>query len=321
MQFNPLDFNGTTFLIFYVIVLALGLGIQILLRHWLWTPSLLPDSSGKPRKPLSVYQLAFLRGGELAVAQVGIVELLNRGWIEAHVGLGRFRAVGETNRQSLTSLDDVPLTLMHACQSGDGLLPGKIRSELKFSVQRIKNQLELLGLVPSSLARFSTLLSSFVVFGSIVGLGIAKIVIGLERGKPVEFLIVLVVVAAILGIVLATSRRINALGREQLEDSRRELASSKPNKKDESSMGNHLFDQVSLATLSVAVLGLTAVGGQDFVDPNSKSLLQRAEASAGAGSSGCGSAGCGGGSSGGDGGGCGGGGGGCGGGGCGGCGS
>lgn len=312
MQLNPLDFNGPTFLVFFLVLLLLGIVIQVLVRGWLLAPSMGPNQSGKPTKPLSLYELAYFRGRVVAVGQVGIVELLNKRLIEPDINSGRFRAVGVVDHGTLKSMDDVPATLLRACQSGTGLLPGAIRNEIKFSTERIRSNLEQMGLVPSFAARFWTAGASLMVFGSINLLGLSKLMVGLERDKPVGFLMLLLVATLVLGVLLALSKHLNAAGRRRLDDAQTELGRVPPAESQGKSDVQPSFDASSMMVMSIAVMGLSATGSQYLVDSDSRSLLERAEKSANGSGSGCGASGCGGGD--------GGGGGGCGGGGCGGCG-
>jgi uncharacterized protein (TIGR04222 family) len=311
MELNPLNFNGPTFLAFFLVLLALGSAVQVLLRSWLTTPSMMPNRSGQPPKPLSLYELAYLRGQAVAIGQVGIVELLNQRLIEPDAQSGRFRAIGMVDRGALKSLDDVPAMLLRACQSGSGLLPGAIRKEVAFTAQRLRNNLELMGLVSNPATRFWTAGTSTMIFGSIILLGVSKLFVGLERDKPVGFLIILLLTALVLGILLGITKHVTAAGQQRLVDSRCELGQIKPADSLNPNAQQHHVDATSMAAMSMAVLGLSATGSQFMLDPESKRLLDRAERSAATSGSGCGATGCGG---------DGGGGGGGGGGGCGGCG-
>jgi uncharacterized protein (TIGR04222 family) len=211
-------------------------------------------------------------------------------------------------------LEEVPAALLRVCQSGDGLAPGQLKHEIGFLAGRIRQGLEQAGLVVSSETRWLISLSSWGLFGAIVVMGSAKIYVGIERGKPVLFLLCMVVAAIVLGWLMARSRHRTLAGQHRLDESRRELQQFKKRLQSEPSWG--MADAATSAALGVAVLGVASASQQSLLDPSAAQLLERSERAAQSWSTGCGS-GCGGG---GGGGGVGVGGGGDGGGGCGGCG-
>jgi uncharacterized protein (TIGR04222 family) len=314
MELNPLNFNGPTFLSFFTVLLFVGIVVQVLVRTLLLAPLARPSQTGKPPQPLSLYELAYLRGQALAVGQVGIIELLNQRLIEPDLQTGRFRAIGIVDRRSANLLPEVPATLLRACQSGAGLKPGAIRKEISFAAERLRDNLEQLGLVHSSVTRFGTAGTSALVFGSLLVLGMSKLLVGLERDKPVGFLILMLVAALLLAILMGCTKHLNSAGQKRLEETRNELGKETPMKSPNPRSDSPLMDPSSVAVMSIAVLGLSATGSTFFLDADSRRLLDQAQKSAATSGTGCGATGCGGGDGGG-------GGGGCGGGGCGGCGS
>jgi uncharacterized protein (TIGR04222 family) len=290
---NPLDLTGPEFLWFIVVMMAVALVAGLFMRRWDPNDTVLDDQAA----PLEPHELAFLNGGQkqmlqavlAGMIQAGELEVRRRGTGAVSTGERRLRAVGAAPN------DAIGLgRLIHREAGVDGGLaitdlPRVVASFAK----RTKQALEDRGLVSSGLARLLPAAPMLLV----LLLGIAKVCVGVNRDRPVGFLVVLAIVATVAAVLLAKPPLLTNHGQRVLRRWKSEHASLRK-------IGAEA-DALDPATLMLAV----ALFG---IASSSTPQLNELRAAVGPGnrSSGCGSS-CGGS-------GCGGGGGGCGG--CGGCG-
>jgi uncharacterized protein (TIGR04222 family) len=287
---RAMDLRGPEFLGFFALlfgtVLALGLGFRRLLRA--------PDDEPAPRElDLDPYEIAYLAGGEPRAIQAALAGLVQSGVAGAVPGERR-----------LTRLEDPggdahPLKrvlLPAACMD---LKAGTLKSAAEVELGKLRDRLTDLGLWVAggrdALARF---VCSVAVLTTL-GVGLSKVLTGLERGRPVLILGAFLAAAGAAAFVLL----LRGLGRTRRGD--RALARLKHEHR-------HLGAKSELRTLTreevptaAGLFGLGVLLGGPF-DPlhlamTPSSLKPRSDG-------GCGAGGCGG-----DGGGCGGGCGGCGG--------
>jgi uncharacterized membrane protein YgcG len=129
----------------------------------------------------------------------------------------------------------------------------------------------------------------------------AKIVIGLQRDRAVEFLVALVVATLVAAAIFASKPRLTIRGRSLLREARRRARLSTPTSLD--SLARSADAAPSLAP-HVAVLGIAALTGTPLAE--ARRWLQPTGSTSGSGGAGCGGGGDGGGGDGGGGGGCGG---------------
>lgn len=281
---NPLNYNGSEFLSFYfqlsilVILLACGL------RYYLRLPS---ESPMQPPNNLDAYEVAYLVDGNKRVFDTAIASLFQKGYITIESKLRRIYWTGSIEKlshpiekavaemlQSYTYIDSIPKSKLSATQA-------------------IRDRLQNWDLLVKPQQAFIAKIYPSILIACLLGLGIAKILVGLSRGKPVGILIAMCVIVAIIGLVFSQK----AVHRSRYGD---RFLSNLRNR-----IPNKVFslNDVQLP-LVVALLSIVILPNDAFADL--KSLLTPVSSSGGDGSS--------------DGGGGDGGGGGCGGGGCGGCG-
>jgi uncharacterized protein (TIGR04222 family) len=267
------------------------------------------------------YLIAYMRGGEHEALRVAVISLVDRGML---VMDGEFirrpdRVTSEITSMFRSDWRAKPLVRRADHVTGDiGArpieravlekfgLPGQAASvlndkDLKPVFQAYHNDLERAGLLPDSVtraARLKRLLLGLMALGIV---GVIKILIGLSLGRPVGFLVLMMIVAMAIAAAISFPR-LTARGKAALKDItnlysglRMQIYSSSPG-------GASAELAMFAAVFGVAELAATPFGYAQTLFPGATSSS----------SGGCGSS---------DGGGCGGGGGGCGGGGCGGCGS
>ena len=205
---NPWDFSGPAFLFFYVVLSILViLGIVVIRRT--------SESGPTPRIDLSdPLLIAYLRGGEPEAMRVATLSLIDRGLLICSVTRLQTaqKARAETVRRPLEKelLDKFVLGGEASSMFTD--------SKLQSACAPYEHTLRKFDLLPDG----STTLLRGVIFGFafliLAGVGLSKLIIALERGRPnVCFLIVLMIVA----IVIAAKQsfpRLTETGKAMLQD-------------------------------------------------------------------------------------------------------
>jgi uncharacterized protein (TIGR04222 family) len=288
---NPLDLSGPEFLSFYVAVLGASAGVALVLRWLLRLPSAEP---GEDVPELTPYEAAYLGGGPDLAVHAAIANLAHR----------RVLAVQPVERK--VSVQDLLPSGAHRLErriyhaAGEGETISQVRADASTVVDKLRKRLQEDGLILADeratvIRFFSGLLLALVTL-----LGLAKIVVGLERGRPVGFLVALTFVSLGVAIVFFTKRPLRSrrgdqvLARLQEQNAAlRSAAGSRP---------EQLAAEDLVLALGLFGMGIIATGPVADV----RTAVQPSPGSGGGGwVTGCGS-GCGGG---------------CGGGGCGGCGA
>lgn len=304
---NVFDYRGQDFLVFYVAaffaaIIGSTLIVAIFRRSG---PGRIGDED--LRNP---YEIAFLGGGGRRMADAALAALYARGLIKLETVGGAIR-MGTIAGKNVDDLSDMEHQVWRALPQQATAEIQHVRRALVPVTSAMQDALAARGylLSPAGLLRLRWLAA--LPFLLLMGTGAAKVAVGLDRGRPVLFLIIALVVT--LGVMiarLASMKRRTAAGEAMWQRiSKRELNRRK------SSPDSHAdsvpFD-AGHAALAVALAG-PAVLATPTYQPMHNALGTPVSGGSGNSTSGCGS---------GSGGGCGGGGGGsgCGGGGCGGCG-
>jgi uncharacterized protein (TIGR04222 family) len=277
--------------------MGVAVAAAFLLRWWLRQPGGEVPPGRMPA--LHPFEVAYLAGGTKAVTDAAIATLVHRGTL----------AVDAKKRRLVASslppegVTPVEVAVHRAVEEHDGKV-SSVRRAVRDIARSAATRLETLGLVTGDAQARLVRFAPALVLLAVVVLGIAKIVIGMERHRAVGLLIALVVVTFLAGVIFAVlapfrTRR----GKHVLAGLKRERAALQATaaRAPNSLAGDDLALAFALYGASVFAFGPMADLRQTLAPPS-------------AGGSGCGSSsGCGGSS-------CGGSGGGCGGGGCGGCG-
>jgi uncharacterized protein (TIGR04222 family) len=175
----------------------------------------------------------------------------------------------------------------------------ELHNELQSSGEQLEESLRKRGLLTGNASyAFAARAYSFLIMLAVCGVGIAKVNVGVSRGKPVGFLVAMLIIPCLLTIWFLIRPRVTATARSWLKNQARARAGLK------GEVGAAFRSPESIA-IGTALFGAAALSGAELLPLKTAWQTNRVEL----GASGCGTAGCGGG-------GCGGGGGG----GCGGCG-
>jgi len=190
---NPLDFTGEQFLTFYFVLSIIVVLLALLLRNYLRMPDKNP---GQQLSSLKTYEIAYLSGGKNRVVDTAIATLVQKEYITA-----------QSNQRTL-ALNDAKENLSDPVEQEvakaialDGNID-QVRSLVTSTtvIKKIGDRLHQLGLLVSQNQSAKAQTYPAILIASLLGLGIAKIFVGISRGKPVSFLVVMCFIIAIIGL-------------------------------------------------------------------------------------------------------------------------
>ncbi|MAT71905.1 MAG: hypothetical protein CMJ58_20570 [Planctomycetaceae bacterium] len=287
--FNPLDMRGPPFLALYaglVLCAAVAaLALRLILRGG-------DEAAALPE--LDAYEAAVLAGGERRACQIALAELALAGAI---------KECDVSERTVMTVKPEPPgahplvQKIYRAIEARGMATPIEAIAAGAPEAARIGARLEDAGLVPNAGAAWAARIVPALVAASPLALGVMKIFVGLDRHKPVLFLVLMCVATAVLAVlfmrpVMRTRRGARLLRQLQrdhrpLKDDRQFYSLDEP----QQALAMGLF---GLSMLSIAP-GMTAELYQWMFPRNSGGGWSSGGCSAGCGGGGCGGGGCGGG--------------------------
>jgi uncharacterized protein (TIGR04222 family) len=289
---NPLDWVGSDFLVFYIALSAVCIGLASLIRYNRCGPSVGDLATDLKLDP---YSIAYLRNGDVVTLQVVIADLLNRGDLQANPMTRRLTST----RLPTPAHNRLQTAVMISAGIGGGASFGTLMTVLEPEFDQIEIELLRRGLLPSQAK--SSLGGLVPVFVALIpaAFGIPKLIIGEMRNRPIAILGILVLVTFVVAVALYKNPPRSRYGNHLLKHLR-----------ERNSGIAHLHSwpiQPDLLCTSMAIFGVSAVR-QTLIGPVLMSVLPaRAQTSygtcssgcnsysSGCGSSGCGSSGCGGG--------------------------
>lgn len=283
---NPLDFRGPEFLTFYAVLLISLTIAAVALRYFL------RPGDPPPAEPLDKYQVAALARGVEGVVQAATASLVHSGTLEvardAQLGprSGEIRLHYRGERPA--SSDKVESRIIAICDDPNGARFSHVVDHARPAAQLIQDRLEAWGLlVPSDGLHPSRWVPACLMAIGVV-VGAAKMYVGVQRDKPVGYLLLMLLVA--VGLTwwfskrpfrtrsgdreLARLRRDNHRSKQKLKEAKRQTTS----------------DEVALAA---ALFGLPLVASGELALINEAWKLRDGPptTSGSDGSSGCGSGG------------------------------
>ena len=296
-EINVLNWQGFAFLKLYAVSFVAALLASFILV------SVMRGRAYRQMDPLTdPYDIAFLAGGGARVVDASLAALYARK--QADISRGRKNEIFVRRQGSLhPAQHDMEHTVHHALPVMPNGLLKDVRKSLIPSIEAVRDRLSEMGLIYSPAGRRSLQWLAAMPFLLLIGLGLAKVGVGLGRDKPVVFLIIGLVFTLVVMLIRISSVR------RRTPDGEAMWKKLKPQAKayEKKSAPALAAESPVAMPMAVAFLGSAALAGTGY-EPL-RDALKRPDSSA---SGGCGS-GCGTGSSGCGGGGCGGGGGGCGG--------
>ena len=202
MTWNPFDWTAGPFLALYVTI-----AVIIFLEGFNLRSKIGP--AARVTQPLSVFELAYLAGGARRLGDAVLLSLTS--------GHG---ATIDPKGHKITVTDQTPLAPL---MKRPPLLPvhpdmtrQQFQTAVKPLVKRVQERLQAFGYCPTDdqMMSFRTAVLPFVAL--LMVFGMVKAVVGAERHHPIGFLIVLLILTAFAGIVLAKRPTRTRAGKEVL---------------------------------------------------------------------------------------------------------
>lgn len=188
---NPLNFTGSEFLTFYFLLSALVGFLAFLLRTYLRLPA---KKLTQQSVSLDVYETAYLAEGKNRVVDTAIASLLQK---EAVVIELQQRTLSLT-KSAEESSHPVEQAVAKAI-AADGQLD-IVRSSVTQVIDGIQNRLWQLNLLVSEEQSPKVKNYPALLIVALLGLGIAKVLVGISRGKPVGYLIAMCVGVIVMAL-------------------------------------------------------------------------------------------------------------------------
>jgi len=279
---SVLDYRGGDFLVFY----ACGFGIALLASLVLAKVSaglLSTPPRGEPlREP---YLIAALGGGPQRVADAALAALFSRGMLEVHPQ-GRTHVMRRAAGGTTGRVHPVEERLL-------GALPQDLRSVRKVlapAAEKLRTDLETAGFMLRSGQRTQIQLIAAVPLLLMMVVGVLKVVAGMERAKPVGFLVLgLLLTLLVMAVLLSKITRRTPAGQREWSRLRQPAAKAPHLTAATASSGQ---DTGSMAAMAVALAGTCALADAGYAPLYQALAARTSAASAGCGTSGCGASGC-----------------------------
>lgn len=246
---NPFDLNGPDFLVFYAAVATLAIIACVRLRSWF-------RSSNQPaeaqRAKLDEYEVAYLHGGPTLAVNAAIISLTERGLVEAERRTTRLIRRG----QPTGKLHELEAAVLHAVCEG-GTRVATVRSESWWAAERIRDKLVDMGyMLDEQRAKGAQIAIGMLGFVPVV-LGVIKMIIGMSRGRPIEYLIFVTIAMGTVAIAIAARpMRRTRSGDDRLRELQARHKALRPKSGDPS----------GAVVTAVALFGMAALAGTAYAD-------------------------------------------------------
>jgi uncharacterized protein (TIGR04222 family) len=247
---NPFNLTGPEFLVFYGVTLVFAVAAVCIVRQLLRRGSVVPTAR---RHDLDPFELAYLAGGPVRTVQAALVSLVNRKAVTVAAD-GKLTA-----NATIGGLSPAEAVVHEAVTLFSNTVFGKIVLRARTGLQKIEDQLIGAGLlVPPATRSLATLVGVIVMLAVLV-VGIAKVLVGLDRHKNVGFLVLGCFVTFIVMIVFAAKKLRRtpagdaALNEWTSRNERLRLATT-PRQDDQLMLGVALFGPALLAGTALADL-------------------------------------------------------------------
>lgn len=216
-----LDWQGPEFLGFYVSCYIAGVVWALWNRRRKFSRFSIPAEESPV--PLDLYETAFLAGGVPRCAQLAVVRLLERRdltWLRSRWGRPTLVA-GHGGHPDMTG----PESLIHkeAAERGEkGMPASEVEPLVARAIAGIESRLAVMGLRPTADERAQVKVAGIAPLVFLMVIGGVKLLIGLEREKPIILLVACMAVTLFTIIGLVSSRKFLTPAGERALDGMRE---------------------------------------------------------------------------------------------------
>lgn len=311
---NPLEMNGPEFLKLFGLAIAAASVLTIVYRLSFSLAKSYSDDTKLPE--LDPWQLAYLRSGTKAVAQTAIIDLAAKKLIVGDPVSGRFVVSKNVDQ---VRMEPIPNALYRATQMGEGMKAERATEAIRYECEKIKQSLIELGVLQTFEQRIGLTWPGILAFSAVLVLGGAKFVVGVSRGKPVGYLLLMILLAVALAVIFNYSTQLTRAGKLALEKEIRKIRAAQSNPQSDSgnTASSSFANEMLLYSMHPLAIGFAAGGfggmyGDEMLDANTRKLTERmhangttggdatgggcgsADSGASDGGSGCGGGGCGG---------------------------
>ncbi|HYN19161.1 MAG TPA: TIGR04222 domain-containing membrane protein, partial [Actinomycetes bacterium] len=213
-QMDTWGISGSLFLVLYLAQFGAILLVVTLVRRRVLA---VPD--GQPAVPprIDAYQAAYLSGGGSLVATTAISNLLRGGYVDNAARRGRWVRLGARSAPP-AGAHPVEWAAYQVVAANPGRTLGDVRAALALepAMDALRERLRHGGLVPSPEQR-ARYRATALWFVPLLALGAARVAAGSANGRPVGFLVALLVATVVVMAVLALRvPRATELGRRTL---------------------------------------------------------------------------------------------------------
>lgn len=201
-DWNVFDWTGTPFLVLYMILMGAALTVLLTTR---WLRGTATDSMGSDAtirlQNEDPYVVAGLVDGARGILQAGLAALAARGLIESHSATPAW--IGRSKNAQPGNLTGIEAAIWEAIPADREIEFRTLRKELKPHFAKVREKVQARGWEPSTATLNTARLWRALLVLALVGIGIAKIAIGISRDRPVGFLVVLTLATLLFGLILA----------------------------------------------------------------------------------------------------------------------
>jgi uncharacterized protein (TIGR04222 family) len=190
---NPLDWTATPFLQLYAALMLISLLAAI------WIRRVSRDSGSGRGERLGPYELAYLANGPQRCVDAAVAQMLGDGalrWDETSKAL---------KLDVSASTLEAPLDAVARCVAADGK-PDQVLRRAARALAPLRASLEARGLLLDVGAAWRVRCFSAAPLLLVCAFGVAKMLVGASRGKPIGFLVILSILLGLIALGFLISR-------------------------------------------------------------------------------------------------------------------
>jgi uncharacterized protein (TIGR04222 family) len=193
LPWNPFDWSGPSFLAFYAVISVVSFITMIV---WLYLADRSDRATGQTvAGGLGMLELAYLSGGTARACDAAVVALLQQDAL-------RLERAGSRLIAGAGQAELIPALRAFRDAAIAGSSRARLLRRATAALTPIRAVLERHGLVWSSGARARLLWQFGLLTAGLCLFGVIKMLVGLQRGRPIGFLVILIFIDVIVALVL-----------------------------------------------------------------------------------------------------------------------